>query len=157
MEIAQGEFGATLCLLILYFLVPGTQNNLGPFWFLFWQSRFLDKALGASCLVVGTFFFTVRKSWSAFFILPLPPPPPPPPSPPPPSAYQLCSKTKLSAFSFLASFPLQLSGPDPSKWHLNESSSSHCFVVIFFSCSTLYPRASCEFCSHLYLESSLLR
>lgn len=61
MEIAQGEFGATLCLLILYFLVPGTQKNLGPFWFLFWQSRFLDKALGASCLVVGTFFFTVRK------------------------------------------------------------------------------------------------
>lgn len=99
MEIAQDEFGATLCLLILYFLVPGTQKNLGPFWFLFWQSRFLDEALGASCLVVGTFFFTVRKSWSAFFTLPLPPPPPPPPSPPPPSAYHLCSKSKLSAFS----------------------------------------------------------
>lgn len=69
MEIAQGEFGATLCLLFLYFLVPGTQNNLGPFWFLFRQSGFLGKALGDSCLVVGTSFFTVRKSRSAFFML----------------------------------------------------------------------------------------
>lgn len=157
MEIAQGEFGATLCLLFIYFLVPGTQNNLGPFWFLFRQSGFLGKALGASCLVEGTSFFTVRKSRSAFFILSLPPPLPPPlplpPPPPPPSAYHLCSKTKLSAFSFLASFPLQLSGPDPSKWHLNGSNSTHCFVVIFFSCSTLYPRASYESCFHLYLES----